>query len=47
MTDSAESPLANYAEVALLLGADTATQLHPISGAMALVHTLVMAITRP
>lgn len=46
MTDSAESPLATYAEVALLLGADTATRLQPISGAVALVQTIVMAITR-
>ncbi|VVT27896.1 MurR/RpiR family transcriptional regulator [Hoeflea sp. EC-HK425] len=46
MTDSTESPLATYAEVALLLGADTATRLQPISGAVALVQTLVMAITR-
>ncbi|MCO6406547.1 MurR/RpiR family transcriptional regulator [Hoeflea alexandrii] len=47
ITDSAESPLATYAEVALLLGADTAAQLQPISAAIALVQTLVMGITRP
>ncbi len=46
MTDSADSPLATYAELALLLGADTAAQLQPISGALALVQNLVMAITR-
>ena len=46
MTDNSDSPLAAYSEVALLLGADTATQLQPISGAIALVQTLVMGITR-
>lgn len=47
LTDSAESPLATYAEVSLLLGADTATRLQPISGAIALVQALVTAITQP
>ncbi len=46
LTDSAESPLATYAEVALLLGTDTASQLQPISGAIALVQTIVSAIIR-
>lgn len=47
LTDSADSPLATYAEVALLLGTDTASQLQPISGAITLVQTLVSAIIRP
>ncbi len=46
MTDSAESPLATYAEVALLTGTDTASQLQPISGAIVLMQTLVSAIIR-
>jgi DNA-binding MurR/RpiR family transcriptional regulator len=47
LTDTAESPLAAYAGVGLLLGTDTASQLQPISGAVALVQTLVSAIIRP
>jgi DNA-binding MurR/RpiR family transcriptional regulator len=47
LTDGADSPLATYAEVSLLLGTDTASRLQPISGAVALVQTLVSAITRP
>lgn len=47
LTDSVDSPLATYAEVALLLGTDTPSRFQPISGAVALVQTLVTAITRP
>ena len=47
LTDSAESPLAVHAEVALILGTDTASRFQPISGAIALVQALVTAITRP
>jgi len=46
LTDSADSPLATYAEVSLLVGTDTASQLQPISGSIALVQTLVSAIIR-
>ena len=47
LTDGPDSPLASYAEVALLLDTDTASRFQPISGAVALVQTLVTAITRP
>lgn len=47
LTDGADSPLATYAEVSLFLGTDTASQLQPISGAIALIQTLVSAIIRP
>jgi DNA-binding MurR/RpiR family transcriptional regulator len=47
VTDNAESPLAKYAEVALLLGSDTTSRLQPISGAVALIQTLASGVTRP
>lgn len=47
LTDNAESPLASYAEVTLLLGSDSKSRLQPISGAVALIQTLAEGITRP
>ncbi len=47
LTDSADSPLANYADVSLVIGSDTASRLQPISGAVALIQTLAEGITRP
>jgi DNA-binding MurR/RpiR family transcriptional regulator len=47
LTDSAKSPLARYSEVALCLEPDTESRLQPISGAIALVQTLVTALSRP
>lgn len=47
VTDSAESPLARYSEVALLIDTGANSRLQPISGAIALVQTLVTAITQP
>ncbi len=46
LTNSADSPLARHAEAVLLLETDAASRLQPISGAIALVQTLVTAITR-
>lgn len=47
LTDNDQSPLAKYAEVALYLEAGTTSRFQPISGAIALVQTLVMAVTEP
>jgi len=47
MTDNGESPLAAYAEVALLLGTDTRSRLQPISAAVALIQTLAEGVTKP
>ncbi len=47
LTDAAESPLSRHAEVALLLGTDTASRFQPIAGVLALVQTLVTAVIRP
>lgn len=44
ITDTAESPLARCSEVALFVDFDAASQLQPISGAIALVQTLLTAI---
>ncbi|MEP3048983.1 MAG: MurR/RpiR family transcriptional regulator [Roseibium sp.] len=47
LTDNAESPLANYADVVLLLGTDTRSRLQPISAAVALIQTLAEGVTKP
>ena len=47
MTDGPHSPLAAHAEVALFLDTGAESRLQPVSGAMALIQTLVTAITRP
>ena len=47
LTDGPDRPLARHSEVALYLGTDAASRFQPVSGAMALVQTLVTAITRP
>lgn len=46
LTDGPSSPLAKDPEAALFLETDSASQFQPISGAMALVQTLVTAISR-
>ncbi len=46
ITDGPESPLAVHSEVALTVPSDTASRLQPISGAMALVHALLTAVTQ-
>jgi DNA-binding MurR/RpiR family transcriptional regulator len=43
ITDSAESPLARHAELALFIGSESKSRLQPISAAIALVQTLVTA----
>ena len=45
ITDTAESPLARCAQVALFVDSDAASRLQPISGAVALVHALLTAVT--
>jgi DNA-binding MurR/RpiR family transcriptional regulator len=47
LTDSAESPLARHGGITLLISTDAESRFQPISGAIALVQTLVTAITRP
>lgn len=47
LTDEPDSPLAIRAEVALLLSSGAESRLQPISGALALIQTLVTAITQP
>ncbi|MDG4647885.1 MurR/RpiR family transcriptional regulator [Roseibacterium sp. SDUM158017] len=47
LTDGPHSPLAAHAEVALFLDTGAESRLQPVSGAMALIQTLVTAITRP
>lgn len=46
LTDNTQSPLAAYAEVALLLGTDTKSRLQPISAAVALIQTLAEGVTK-
>lgn len=46
LTDSVASPLANLAEVTLLIASDVTSQFQPISPAIALVQTLVTELTR-
>ncbi|MEZ5931810.1 MAG: MurR/RpiR family transcriptional regulator [Alphaproteobacteria bacterium] len=45
ITDNAESPLARCSEIALFVESDAASRLQPISAAIALVQTLLTAIT--
>jgi DNA-binding MurR/RpiR family transcriptional regulator len=47
ITDDPSSPLARCAEVALFIESDVASQLQPISGAIALVHVLLTAVAAP
>ncbi len=46
ITDSAESPLARFSEVSLLVPSDTASRMQPIVGAVVLVHALLTAVAR-
>lgn len=46
ITDSEESPLAKHSEVALLVPPDSQSRLQPIAGSIALVHTLLTAVTQ-
>jgi DNA-binding MurR/RpiR family transcriptional regulator len=45
ITDKAESPLARCSEVTLFVHSDAASRLQPISAAIALVQTLLTAVT--
>ncbi len=45
LTDSPDSPLTKNADVALFVATDTASRFQPISGAVALIQTIVTAIT--
>jgi len=45
ITDNADSPLARCSQVALFVDSDTASRLQPISGAIALIHALLTAMT--
>jgi DNA-binding MurR/RpiR family transcriptional regulator len=47
ITDNAESPLARCSEITLFVESDAASRLQPISAAIALVQTLLTAITTP
>jgi DNA-binding MurR/RpiR family transcriptional regulator len=47
LTDSATSPLATMAEIALFIPSDVTSQFQPISPAVVLVQTLVTELTRP
>ena len=46
VTDSMESPLAGRSQVALIVPSNVASRLQPIAGAIALVHTLLTAVTQ-
>ena len=45
ITDSTESPLSSCSQVTLTVDVDAACRLQPISGAIALVQTLLLAVT--
>ena len=45
ITDSAGSPLAACAQIVLTVDVDAASRLQPISGAIALTQTLILAVT--
>jgi len=45
ITDGPESPLARHSQVALFVPSDAASRLQPIGGTIALVHTLLTAVT--
>ncbi len=47
ITDNVGSPLARTSEVTLTVEHDAACRLQPISGAIALVQTLLLAVTSP
>jgi DNA-binding MurR/RpiR family transcriptional regulator len=47
ITDVRESPLARYSDASLLVESDTASRFQPISGVIALVQALLMAVTQP
>jgi DNA-binding MurR/RpiR family transcriptional regulator len=47
ITDSKASPLARYADASLLVESDAASRFQPISGVIALVQALLMAVTEP
>jgi DNA-binding MurR/RpiR family transcriptional regulator len=47
ITDSEESPLSRYADASLLVDSDAASRFQPISGVIALVQALLMAVTEP
>ncbi len=47
ITDDPAGPIGRYAEEVLLIDSDSASPLQPISGAIALVQTLVTAVTQP
>ena len=46
ITDSEQSPLARFSEVSLLVPSDSTSRMQPIVGAIALVHTLITAVTQ-
>lgn len=46
ITDSEDSPLARFAELALLVPSDAASRMQPIAGAIVLAHALLTAVTQ-
>jgi DNA-binding MurR/RpiR family transcriptional regulator len=46
ITDGPDSPMARLSEVALFVPSDVATRMQPIAGTIALVHTLLIAVTQ-
>ena len=47
ITDCRESPLARFAQTSLLVESDAASRFQPISGVIAVVQALLMAVTEP